>query len=403
MMWRKLQLVNFYLYSLLLIVTPFLLLQNYMQTALGMASRAEIRVFGMGIPVVLILAVVVLGYFFYYWRKLMNRVRWFTLAAIVVLIALGQMTADYYYNHRFYDLQHNWHYIAYGIFAWVAYRRFAVQQLPPHVVIGRIFIIAFFVSVSDEVIQVFISNRVFDLSDCAKDMWGNLCGTVFVFFFIRGGRDFPDHRFWQVKLKDYFRNPCSLLCTEFLFAYVFLWVSSQLAEQKYWVQVLFISLLVFCLLFAWIHLSRGRIARWVSSFVALLLIIWMLASGPMARQHRVNYIADGLITLNGFPLGYFDFLIYPDGGFRAVNKKAMFNYRDKLKLNTLGPDILLLGTGPANEGGKGWNDNDFTEMVYNAHSENMMQIIKLPNRQACDVYNRLQKQRKNVLFIIHNP
>jgi hypothetical protein len=95
-------------------------------------------------------------------------------------------------------------------------------------------------------------------------------------------------------------------------------------------------------------------------------------------------------------------MIFPDGGFRTVDKKTSLGNRDKQKIESLNPDIVLIGKGTKGQGGKGWQDNKMTEMIYNPTYNKVYQIIKLPNKQACEAYNQLEKQHKRVLFIIHN-
>lgn len=398
----KIPLLNFYLYTLLLIVTPFLLLQNYMQTAIGVASRASVDLGFVSLPYVVIIGAVLLLLFFIYYLKKFNKIRWISLALIIAMFAAGQLISDYYFGHRFYDLQHNWHYFAYGIFAYIAYRRFSLKNRPLHLILLRIFLFAFCISLFDEIVQVYISGRVFDLHDVAKDMWGNMIGVVFVFFFIRGGQDFKNFKVYQPKIRQYFTNPFSFLILELIFAFVFLSVSSLLAESEYWRSLILVTLLVFLIFFI-LHLISGKkILRLIILSVILLVIVWMLYAS-FKQQKSVSYVASSYVKFNGIPLIYFDYMIYPDGGFRPVNKKKHFVLRDKLKINDIAPDILLIGTGNDNSGGKGWNDLKMTELLYNAQADKLFQIIKQPNPKACETYNRLLREKKKVLFIIHNP
>lgn len=323
------------------------------------------------------------------------------LGFILLFVAIGQKTADYYFSHEFYNLQHNWHYIAYGIFSFVAFRRFSIKPTPAYKILFKIFILALSISVFDEFIQVYISGRVFDLGDCGKDLWGTMAGIIFVFFYLEDGKDFPNYRLRNKKLKEYYTNPFSLLCLEIIFAYIFLFVASQITETEYLLEVVLITLLLFIITFLLIHAGVNKIARWLIRGVLLLLIIFVFVEARFGKSGIKSEKA-GFINYNNIPLLYFDYMLFPDGTFRPVDKKTIFNLRDKQKTENLDPDILLIGTGIKGQGGKGWNDIMVNEMAYNAYKHKVYQIIKLPNRQACETFNRLKKEKKNVLFIIHN-
>jgi hypothetical protein len=95
-------------------------------------------------------------------------------------------------------------------------------------------------------------------------------------------------------------------------------------------------------------------------------------------------------------------MIYPNGMIRPVDKKTHFNTRDKQKINTIGPDILILATGSKNQGGKGFHDQKKVEIKYNPVQNKAYQVIKLPNKEAFKLYNRLIEEKKLVLMIVHN-
>jgi VanZ family protein len=377
------------------------MLQNYLQTAIGVSSRAAVDLGFIKLPYTIIIASILIILFFYLSRKIITKKKLTILALVIVFVAVGQLTADYYYGHRFYDLQHNWHYIAYGIFSFIAFRRFSVKPKPINKTIFYIFIMALIISAFDEFIQIYISGRVFDLSDVAKDLWGNMAGTVFVFFYLEGGKGFPNYKLRCKKVKEYFSNPFSLLCLEVVFTYIFLFVSSQITDEKYKFNVVFITILIFLIAFSLIHLGRNKVMRWIIRSFLIIITGIVLVSAFLGKAN-MKYISPNIVNYNGIPLVYFDYMIFPGGGFRTVDKKEVFTLRDKQKIENLNPDILLLGTGSKGNGGKGWQDNEATEMVYNTFKNKVYQIIKLPTKQACITFNRLKRQNKRVLFIIHN-
>jgi VanZ family protein len=396
-----LPLINFYLFTILLIITPFLMLQNYLQNAIGSASRAALELGFISIPYIVIIAMMVVILFFYLSRKILTKKKILYLGFILLFIVVGQKSTDYYYNHKFYDLQFNWHYIAYGIFSFVAFRRFSIKPTPTYKILFRIFYMAILISLFDEFIQVYISNRVFDLSDCGKDLWGTMAGSIFVFFYLEDGKGFSNYRLRNKKLKEYYINPFSLLCLEVVFAYIFMFVASQITDSQYKFYVALITLLFFIIAFLLIHAGLNKVVRWIIR-ASLVLILIVVLIAVRFGDSGIKCIRPGYLNYNGIPLFYFDYMIFPNGTFRTVDKKVLFNFRDKQKIEDLGPDILLLGQGNKGQGGKGWNDMVITEMIYNTYKHKVYQIIKLPNRQACETFNRLKKENKNVLFIIHN-
>jgi len=228
-----------------------------------------------------------------------------------------------------------------------------------------------------------------------------MAGILFVFFYLENGKGFPNFRLRNKKLKDYYSNPFSLLCLEIIFAYIFLFVASQITGEQYKFNVILITLLFFMIAFILVHIGRNKIIRWIIRGGLLLFIIIVFIAARFGDS-GAKCIKPGYIKYNGLPLMYFDYMIFPNGGFRTVDKKVLFMLRDKQKIEDLGPDILLIGTGTKGQGGKGWSDNVATEMAYNSFKHEMYQIVKLPNRQACETFNRLKKQKKEVLFIIHN-
>lgn len=393
--------INFYAYTFLLIVTPFLMLQNYLQNTIGSLSRATLDLGFMKAPYTVLFAIALLTTTFIAGRKKMDKYRFSILGIIVIFFATGQLIADYYFGHHFSDLQHNWHYIAYGIFSFIAYRRFSVKPVKLPILLMKIFAMALLISVFDEIIQVFISNRIFDLSDCAKDVWGSITGIVFVFFFLEKGKGFPDFKIRHPKIKDYFKHPFSVLFLETMLALIFLLVSSQLTNHIYVPQVIILTCAFFLVCFLLLHAGRSVTARWIIRAAALLILIFILFSAHF-KTPVLKYFGPGKMSYNGIPVLYFDFMVYPEGGFRIVDKKESFNVRDKYKIESLNPDILLIGTGSKGQGGKGWDDSAVTEMVYNKTFGQVYQIIKLPNKQVCNVFNRLKKENKKVLLIIHN-
>jgi VanZ family protein len=400
---RKLkpELINFSLYTLLLIVTPFLMLMNYLQTAVGMGARSALKIGDLSIPYLVILLAVAIILFLVFSVRKMNKIRIITLVIVIGLYILGQKTSDYYFGHKFYDLQYNWHFIAYGIFSYLAFRRFSTKKRPLYRIPQLTLLSSMLISGFDEFIQVFISGRVFDLSDIAKDTWGNMMGTFFIFFYMEKGKGFDNFNFRQKKFRNYFTNPFSLLCVEFIFSYVLLYISSNLTDTGYLLNTLIISVCITLLIIYLIHLGNNKNIKWILRGLGIVLLIY-LGVAMFAVKQNVRYHSKGFVSYNSIPVIYFDCMIFPDGMIRLVDKKENFIIRDIQKLEDLNPDILLIATGYDGKGGKGWNDQEVTEMRYNINKHKVYQIIKMKTKEACAEYNRLVLDNKKVLFIIYN-
>lgn len=393
--------LNLSLYSLLLIVTPFLMLMNYLQEAIGSISRAHFILIGVEIPYVVMFATLGLVAVIAFTIRKINTKKLFGIALVVVLLIAGQKISDYYFNHKFYDLQHNWHYIAYGIFAYLAYLKFSDKQLPAEKIILRTFLFAFCISLFDEIIQVYISNRVFDLSDVGKDMWGVLVGQCFVQFVLLNGVFMKPVAIRQKKLSNYVKQPFTLLFHQAVFTLVLLQVSSTLSDAALWPYVFLIVIPAYLFIWLCIHAGNQPVMRWLLRFVFAFLLVYVTYA-QFSGNAPVKRITDNVFVYKGIPFVYFDLMIYQNGSFRIVDKKTSFNMRDKQKIHHIDPDILLIGSGSKSQGGKGFNEQKLFEFNANYFKSTIFQVIRLPNKDAIKTYNRLIRENKQVLFIIHN-
>lgn len=393
--------INLVLYCILLIVTPFLMLQNYLQDAIGKLSWFSFPIGNYDCPFILIFAVLLAIPGIFYLIKNYSHKRLLGIAIVTTLLLIAYNTSDYYYNHHFYDLQHNWHYLAYGLFSYLAWRHFSSKGINAGKIILRTYFIAFAMSLSDEITQVFISGRVFDLSDVAKDLWGCLIGLAFINFVVLEFKYVNFKNFWPRKKEHLSNFPAWILIVEFVFAIVFLNVSSVLSDIIYIKQVIRYTLIYFVVLFILFRLLSEKTGRIISigtvSFVIALVILTFSFSAP-----KVKYENDNFFYYKRIPIVYFDLMIYPNGMIRPVDKKTRFNMRDKQKINSIGPDILIFATGSKNQGGKGFHDQKKVEIKYNPVQNKAYQIIKLPNKEAFKLYNRLIEEKKLVLMIVHN-
>jgi len=390
-------------YSLLLIVIPFLLLQNYLQSFIGQLSDIKITLFEYDIPVIPLLVLLLVLFLIIWLRNQFTCTRVIGWVVVIIMFWLGQHLTDFYFHHRFYDLQYNWHYLAYAVFAFLNYRYLKEKGTKKSKILLSTFISAFIISTFDEMIQIPLSNRVFDLGDVSKDLWGTMIGLVFVFVIIENGNIFTrSFKLRYPKLKDYLSDTTAIFFYLKLFALLFMAYTSVLSDIRYLFQAVAFPLVIFLVFFLFIHWSQFKI-RWV-----LWILMAAMLSGLVILQ--VKYHSKGVVAINnhlflykGIPIYYLDVLIYPNQTFRPVDKKEFFNQRDKKTIKKLSDNILLIAAGTGRDGGKGFFHTDkISYFVYNEFRQKGMQVIILENKSAFEQYNRLMGEGKRVTMIVKN-
>jgi VanZ family protein len=396
--------VQLVMYSLLLVATPFILLQNFLQQAIGEMSAARMHLGSAAVPIVpcgAVLALVVLGITF---RRQLTGLRVVAGIAALVLVALAQQIADYYFDHSFYDLQQNWHYIAYTLFALMVYRDLGPRGTSLPRIMQATLLLALLFSTFDEIVQMHISNRVFDIGDIAKDTWGAATGVVLL---VLGRSERAElRRDWsrirQCRLSLYFRQPASTLVLILLFAIIFLAVSSLLTEIPYWTAAAGITIGVFLVFFLLLHVSASKWGGRVVVVLAAGVLIGLGGSFVVHRSEDIVHERCGLVVYKGIPIPFFDVMIFPDGTFRLVDKKHYFNDRDRAFLLRKESDIILIGSGRDGKGGRGFPEPSPSQFLFNPHTGRGTQVIILENPEACRVFNRLKRESKSVLFVLHD-
>ncbi len=391
------------LYGLLLIFTPFLILQNFLQSAIGMASRFSFSIEKLEIPYVLAIAGIFFIFLIILVRREITPYRIIVSIVVISFIIIGQNSTDYYFNHKFYDLQQNWHYFAYAFFSYLAYRFFKYKEFPPEKIILFTFLSALALSTFDEGAQVFISGRIFDICDIAKDGWGTIAGIIFTFFILKKGEITSSG--WKIRharISSYLKHPVTVLFMEIVFGLIFLLISSILTNNSYWLLTIALTLVLFLIFFTILHLSQRFLFRTIFIIAAVIIIIVQGFFFFKYREKNIIYNTYGLTVYKGIPIPFFDIMIYPDETFRLVDKKHFFTNRDQIMINGLAKDILLIGSGSEGLGGRGYPEETKVQFIFNENTEQGLQIIILKTPKACEVFNKLRNEGKNVLFIIHN-
>ena len=396
---------NLILYTLLLVATPFLIVQNYLQQVIGMTSQLSFTMLGMDIPYIVAIAIFFVISLIVVLRHKTTIFRVYAWIVVIFMMILGQNSTDYYFNHKFYELQHNWHYLAYACFTFIMYRCLKQKKYPSERIIRYTFISAICISTFDEAIQILISSRIFDICDIAKDIWGTVIGMIVIFFVIEQGKIVRDGwKFRQKKVSDYFKKPFSLLFLEMIFAYLLLLISSILSNNEYLGIAILFTLIAFFIFFFIFHNSQKKVYR--NIFISIAVLILLLQSIFFIKYHKSNFVYNkkGIVVYKGIPIPYFDIMIFPNGTFRLVDKKIYFNQKDKFnRIYIHSKDILLVGSGKDGEGGMGFIDEKReTQFVFNPIKKIPLQVIVLKTPEACEEFNLLKSKGYDVMFIIHN-
>ena len=143
------------LYGMLLIATPFILLQSFLVEFIVTLSDSSVELFGLTIKIVPVTALILAFVIAAIYRSYITRLRIIIAIVVVLINALAQQITDYYFGHSFYDLQQNWHYIAYGIFAYMVYRDLEPRGFPPARMIQITYLAALVLSLFDEIFQMY--------------------------------------------------------------------------------------------------------------------------------------------------------------------------------------------------------------------------------------------------------
>jgi hypothetical protein len=392
------------LYSFLLVATPFILLQNFLVEWVGKTSGRTILLAGLRIPAVPLIALAVVGGLLYLFRSRVSKRLFIAAGIVIVMDTLAQQITDYYFGHRFYDLQQNWHYIAYGIFSFMVYRDLESRGYRLAKIQWITIAAALCFSCFDEAFQMHMSARVFDPCDIAKDCLGCTMGMVLIALggvrspeFLQGMRGLR-----RTSWTGYFRNPFSTLALISVIVFVFLNVASLLSEFEYIKTVVLITLSLGAVLLLLLYLGQSRIGRYGLLGLAILVIG---VQGVMLLRHRQDNIHGnrfGLTLYRGMAIPLFDVMIRPDGSFRLMDKKHFFNLRDQDFIMKRKSDIVIIGSGAYGKGGQGFLSTSMSQFMYNKYTGRATQIIILKSPEACREFNRLKLEHKNVALILHN-
>jgi VanZ family protein len=397
-------LLHVVLYSMLLVLTPFVLLQSFMVETIGKVSGYQVGLAGFHVPITLITASAVAVFLLIYFRSGLTPLRIAAIVIVLLLDALAQQITDYYFGQNFYDLMQNWHYCAYGIFGFIFYRYLARRGTSLTRSMLAIYWTALALSAFDETFQKYMSARIFDICDIAKDSWGTLMGMILLFMGGSHARALLADwkRVRHPNLRGYVEHPFTLLLLMTVLSFFWLCFSSLLTEFEYAPTALALTVGAFLLFFALFHASQFKWGKYALLTVFGACLVAQTFYFVRNRSENVVHNQFGLTVYKGIPLVFFDAIIFPDGTFRPADKKHYFNSRDQRFLLSWKPDILLIGSGAFGKGGNGFFEKSVVQFIFNDHIGRGTQVIILPTPQACREFNRLKQEQKSVLFVIHN-
>lgn len=371
----------------------------YLQPLIKKISELFVNLNGYDIKIVPIIFIAFFLFILYLIIKRNNLLQILSSLLILFIILIGQNISDFYMGNLLFDIQSNWHYFAYAIFSYLMYRFLNHRKITSAKIILYTFFAAMIISTMDEFFQMNMTNRVFDLSDIAKDVLGAVIGLIFVFFIYENGKIIQDGwNFRQKKIKGYFENPLSLLLLELIFTILFLCFSSVLTEQNVRLNSIFITLIVFIIVFFLFHLSIYKVVK----FTLLFLVIAQFVSFGIFCRKNIIYNSKNLTIYKGIPIPYFDVMFLENGLFRLVDKKTYFSTPDLNVINNYANDILLIGSGKYGTGGGGFPKKEKMQFFMNTVKKRCLQIIILKNKNAVLMFNKLKKQNKRVVFILHH-
>ncbi|MCY1722641.1 VanZ family protein [Prolixibacteraceae bacterium Z1-6] len=396
---KKLAGANLVLYAILVVLTPFIMLQNYLQGFVRYLSGVQVTVIGISIPVVLLVFMVLLLFLLIIFKKYVTLFNLAGLAVLLFFLFAGQKISDFYIDFNYYDLQNNWHYFSYLFFSFISWSYFKEKQVPLHRIHLYTWLFALGISLFDELFQNQMSQRVFDLSDVAKDLWGTTTGMVLITFWFEKNKD-SSFKIRQESVKAYFQNKYAILVVLLITTFVFFNVSSLLTSKVYGFYVILITCFLTVIIFSLVHLFKGFGKKIITLFFIVLIVgqafLWFTN-----RNNNFIFHNNFLTVYRGWFMPFFDVMVFPDKTFRFVDKKVEFNNTDKKVIMKSDPDVILIGAGLYGEGGNGFPLKNETHFILNPTTKKAVQVLIFDSKSACLKYNELSDMGIKTVMVLH--
>lgn len=395
--------IQYIMFTILVVATPFIVVTRFLQGAVYDFSHLKFSILGAEIPYVGA-SIVLLFVMILIWKRRQITLRRITAGLVIVgMVAISHWVQDLYGGMSVYDLQKNWHYIAYAAYAFFFFRAFHRRGMPLNKMILYTYFSGLALSSFDEAFQYFLSDRVFDISDISKDSWGAMMGLISVLFIAEtyGTIHFKLRDFWKRRLSDYFRDPLTALTICGFLPLIAVMISPMLTDFSHLKIAVTIIITLYVSTLLVIHFLQFKVFRFTFLGVVGLALLLLAGSFVIHRNDQITYNRYGLVVYKGIPVPFFDLLIYPNGLPRLADKKHNFNLQDRRFMLGQKPAILIIGSGYNGEGGNGFSVEEGTYFLFNRYRRKGTQVMILPTARACEEFNRLKAENRNVMFVIH--
>jgi len=391
-------------FLILVVLTPFVMVTKYLQGTIHVLSLFKLPILGIEVPIIMALSALVAIILLIKYIRLLTSKKIVAIIFVIGMISTGHLVQDKLLDRSFFDLQPNWHYLAYGTYIFFFARAFYSPKLNGSRFIILAYLTVLLISTFDETFQYFLSHRVFDISDISKDAWGATAGLIILFFMTEhyGTIDLKNAKWWKAKISDYFKDPATTLLSFFSLTLIFLLISPILSEHNMWFILCSIGFSTFLFLALIFHFMQYRTFRYVALTVFSILFLGLATSYAINRDKNITYCEHGITVYKGIPVVFFDLMIYPNGQMSLLDKKHNYRKQDKRYFLKQEPDILLIASGHQNKGGKGFSISNGTKFIFNTFSMKGTQLIILPTPDAVKKYNELRKAGKKVFLVLHN-
>ena len=119
---RTIAMIQYIMFAVLVVMTPFMVVTRFLQGTVHDVSHMSFSIFGHKLPYIGSAVILGLIAFLIWQRKNITPRRIGAGLVIVGMIALSQKVQDLYGGMSVYDLQRNWHYVAYSAYVFFFFR-----------------------------------------------------------------------------------------------------------------------------------------------------------------------------------------------------------------------------------------------------------------------------------------
>jgi len=381
-------------------VGPLVMVTGHFQQALRSFSHIQGTVFGFSIPLLPVLEGLALLTALPFLVAQATKQRILVVGILAAMFLYSWLITDVYIHLSLYDIQANYHYGAYVVVVLMFLRAFARRDVPKHKIVYRAFFTCYLVSLADEGFQRFVSYRVFDLNDTAKDALGTVMGLIVAYFLLGwygriSLRDLPRQR---QNLRAYVQNPACAIVFVTALTVILLTLSSLFSSPSYWYIIVFGTAGLFAIALLLFHITRspkGR--RAVYAAVGVAAVAQLICLGIWWNDGIV-YHSSWLTVCRGVPIPVCDVLIYPNGWPRPADKVHIGRGELHQCLVKYDPSIVLVGAYSRTPGTL--SEQPGARLEYSAERGRIVQVAASSPDEACDLYNRYTSEGKRVICVL---